>query len=63
MSLPTEAIILGNGSPAHVEIVRLLIDHGANVNLADRQGVRPLAHAEQRGQDTIVQLLRRAGAR
>ena len=58
-----EAIILGNGGPAHVEIVRLLIEHGASVNLADRQGMSPLAHAGQRGQEAIVRLLRRAGAR
>ncbi len=58
-----ETIILGNGGPAQVDIVRLLIDHGASVNLGDRQGVRPLAHAVQRGQDAIVSMLRRAGAR
>lgn len=58
-----EAIILGNGGPAHVEIVRLLIESGANVNLGDRDGVRPLAHATQRGQDAVARLLVRAGAR
>lgn len=31
--------------------------------LADAQGVTPLAHAEQRGQRAIVEILRRAGAR
>jgi ankyrin repeat protein len=58
-----EAVILGDGGPRHTEIVRLLIAHRADVNLADRQGVTPLAHAEQRGQRTIGELLRRAGAR
>jgi ankyrin repeat protein len=58
-----EAIILGDGGPAHTEIVRLLVAHGASVQLADAQGVRPLAHAEQRGHRTIVEILRRAGAR
>jgi uncharacterized protein len=58
-----EAVILGDGGPRHTEIVRLLIAHGANVNLADREGVTPLAHARQRRQDAVVALLQRAGAR
>jgi len=58
-----EAIILGDGGRSHTEIVRLLLAHRANPNLADAQGVTPLAHAQQRGQRTIVQLLRAAGAK
>jgi uncharacterized protein len=58
-----EAVILGDGGTRHSEIVKLLIAHGANVNLADKQGVTPLAHAEQRGQRAISDLLRAAGAR
>jgi uncharacterized protein len=58
-----EAILLGDGGAAHTEIVRLLVARGANVDLADAQGVTPLAHAEQRGQRAIADLLRRAGAR
>ncbi|MBC7620837.1 MAG: ankyrin repeat domain-containing protein [Candidatus Saccharibacteria bacterium] len=57
-----EAIILGDGGPAHTEIVRLLVVHGANVQRGDAQGVTPLVHAEQRGQRKIVEILRRAGA-
>ncbi len=57
-----EAVILGDGGARHSEIVKHLIAHGANVNLADKQGVTPLAHAEQRGQRTISELLRAAGA-
>jgi uncharacterized protein len=57
-----EAIVLGDGGAAHTEIVRLLVVHGANVNLPDAQGVTPLAHAEQRGQRAIAEILRRAGA-
>jgi len=58
-----EAIILGDGGAAHTEIVRLLVAHGARLQLPDAQGVTPLAHAEQRGQRAIAEILRRAGAR
>lgn len=58
-----EAIVLGDGGTAHTEIVRLLVGAGANVNLADAQGVTPLAHARARGQKAIAAILERAGAR
>ncbi|EJO29097.1 ankyrin repeat domain-containing protein [Achromobacter marplatensis] len=58
-----EAIILSDGGPRHQEIVALLIEGGADVNLADGDGRTPLAHARQRGQRATVQLLERAGAR
>jgi len=35
-------VILGDGVPRHTEIVRLLVTHSANVNLADANGVSPL---------------------
>ena len=58
-----EAIILGDGDAAHVHVVRQLVEAGADVNLADGQGVAPLAHAEQRNYDEMVEILQRAGAR
>ena len=58
-----EAVILGDGGPAHTEIVRLLAAAGANVNLADRDGVTPLAHARRRGFAAIGRILETAGAR
>jgi ankyrin repeat protein len=58
-----EAIILGDGSARYVEIVRLLVDARANVNIADGQGVTPLTHARQRGQAEVVRILEAAGAR
>jgi hypothetical protein len=41
-----EAIILGNGGPRRTEVVRLLVEAGAEVTLADSAGVTPLAHAQ-----------------
>jgi uncharacterized protein len=57
-----EAIILGDGGLRHSEVVRLLVEAGANVNLADGQGVTPLAHARRKGQVTVIQILESAGA-
>lgn len=57
-----EAIILSDGGPTHQKIVRQLIDAGADVNLADFEGVTPLQHAEGRGFTIIAGMLREAGA-
>ncbi|GAA3183560.1 hypothetical protein GCM10017688_42360 [Streptomyces ramulosus] len=53
-----EAVILGDGGRAHQEIVELLITAGATPDLADGEGVTPLAHAERRGATEIAALLR-----
>lgn len=58
-----EAVILGNGGPRHTEIVRMLVAAGANVNLADRDGGTPLAHARQRGYTEMMRILEAGGAR
>jgi ankyrin repeat protein len=58
-----EAVILGDGGPAHTEIARLLVAAGANVKIADRQGVTPLQHAQNRNFRAIEAILARAGAR
>ena len=47
----------------HTEIVRLLVAAGAKVDIADREGVTPLAHARRRGYSAIVRILQGAGAR
>ena len=57
-----EAILLSDGGPRHQEIVRLLIENGADVDQADGAGVRPLTHAIARGQTEIVAILEAAGA-
>jgi ankyrin repeat protein len=58
-----EAVILGNGGERHTESVRLLVGAGANVNLADRDGITPLMHARRRGFSAMIEILERAGAR
>lgn len=58
-----EAIILGDGGPVHTRIVRLLVAAGADVNIADRDGVTPLAHARRNGYRAIADILAAAGAR
>jgi ankyrin repeat protein len=57
-----EAIILSNGGKAHQQIVQLLVDHGADVNLADRDGITPLQHARERGFTEIERILLQTGA-
>lgn len=57
-----EAIILGDGGERHRLIVEILVKAGANVNLADRDGVKPLQHARTRGYRKIETILVAAGA-
>jgi uncharacterized protein len=52
-----EAVILGDGGPAHTEIVRMLLEAGADRDIADRDGVTPLEHASRGGYDDIAALL------
>jgi len=58
-----EAVILTDGGPVYQEIVADLIKGGADVNLADGEGVTPLAHARSRGYAEIAKLLEAAGAK
>ena len=58
-----EAILLGQGSDRHVEVVRRLVASGADVNRSDGDGVTPLQHARSRGFESMVEILRRAGGR
>lgn len=58
-----EAIILSDGGTKHQDIVRLLAAAGADLNLADGDGVTPLRHAKQKGYQAIVEILLSVGAR
>lgn len=53
-----EAVILGDGGPDHIETVRALVAAGADRSIGDRDGVTPLQHAQARGYDEIVAILR-----
>jgi ankyrin repeat protein len=57
-----EAVIRGPGGPRHTEVVRLLVEAGADSSIPDDAGVTPLAHAEQLGYMEIADILREAGA-
>ena len=56
-----EAVILGDGSLDYQRVVRRLVRAGADPLLpSQRDGVRPVAHAESRGYDEIRTVLRDA---
>ncbi|MNJ56271.1 Ankyrin repeats (3 copies) [compost metagenome] len=57
-----EAVILGSGGEKHQKIVQLLVNHGADVNIGDGNGVTPLMHARQKGFQEIADILIEAGA-
>lgn len=55
-----EAVVLGDGGPNHVATVKALVEAGADASIADRDGVRPLVHAERLGFRDIAALIRAA---
>ncbi len=52
-----EAVLLGDGSQTYQDIVALLIEGGADVAIADRDGTTAAQHAAARGYDELAQLL------
>lgn len=58
-----EAIVLGDGGPKQTEIVKMLVAAKADVNLADKDGVTPLKHAQKKGYKDIAAILDAAGAK
>jgi len=58
-----EAVVLSDGGSQHQQIVQLLLDHAADITIADKDGVTPLQHARQRGFAEIARMLAQAAAR
>jgi len=58
-----EAIILNDGGERQQTIIKLLIEHGANVHMVDKYGVTPLELARRKGYTEIEQILLEAGAK
>jgi ankyrin repeat protein len=58
-----EAVILSDGGPRHIEIVKLLLDAGADPNIVDKDGVTPLKHARDRRYGAITALIKAAGGK
>lgn len=54
-----EAVILGEGTERWQRVVGILLAHGADRDLPDRDGVTALQHARSRGYDEIAALLSR----
>ncbi|HSW18275.1 MAG TPA: ankyrin repeat domain-containing protein [Ramlibacter sp.] len=52
-----EAVVLGDGGRRHQATLAALIDAGADLRLADRQGSTPLQLARQRGYDAMTKML------
>lgn len=58
-----ESIVLGDGGPRHQRTLAALIEAGASLKLADRQGNTPLQLAKARGYTAMVRQLEAAHAR
>lgn len=58
-----ESIVLNDGDKQQQQTVRLLIEHGADVNIRDKNGVSPLEHARRKGFGEIEDILFKAGAK
>ncbi len=58
-----EAIILNDGRQIQQQVVQLLIDYGADVNIPDNKNISPLQHAQAKDFHEILQLLKQAGAK
>ena len=50
-------MILGDGSERYRDIVRILLDAGADPTIPDRNGVTAIEHARAEGQESIAHLL------
>ncbi|TCO86097.1 ankyrin repeat protein [Chthoniobacter flavus] len=62
LKLPPDTYFLSAVIEGHLEMVQLLFDHGANINLRGQNGLTPLRCAAQSGRDDICQFLIQRGA-
>jgi ankyrin repeat protein len=53
-----EAVILGDGSKKYQQIVQILKDAGAKMDIPDNDGTTPLQHAQDRGFKEIAYILK-----
>jgi len=58
-----ESVVLGDGGKRHQATLKALIEAGANLQLADRQGATPLTLAKSRGYREMIAMLEAAGAK
>ena len=58
-----EAVVLGDGGPRHQQTLQALVEAGANVALADREGRTPLTLAHMRGYEAMAQILETTGTK
>ncbi len=63
MTALIEAITLGDGDHNHLTTVKLLLDAGANPNIADRTRTSPLKLAQQRGYGAMADIIKQAGGK
>ncbi|WP_213033211.1 ankyrin repeat domain-containing protein [Acinetobacter sp. ANC 4558] len=53
-----EAVVLGDGGHDQAEIIKILLDAGADKTIPDKNNVSALTHAQRRGFHQIVELLK-----
>lgn len=52
-----EAVLLGDGSLKYQEIIRILLEAGADKTIPDLEGRTPLQHAKIKGLEEIIAIL------
>ncbi|WP_282935285.1 ankyrin repeat domain-containing protein [Paenibacillus sp. RC67] len=58
-----EAVVLSDGGSKHQQIIRKLLEHGADPAIPDRDGITALQHAKARGYKEIKRILLEAEAK
>ena len=58
-----ETVILTNGGPKFIQILKMLVDAGCDVNIPDSDGVTALTHAKRQKYQAMIKILETAGAR